>query len=65
MAKKKHYEYRETSNHDNREFGEKARSHRLKPNDRWRYNPNEVYKSLDQDDDYGDYDDNEEYANWK
>lgn len=62
MAKKKHYEYRETSSYENREFSEKARSHKLKPNDRWRYNPKEVYNSLDEDE---DYDDNEEYTNWK
>lgn len=67
MAKKKHYEYRETSE-DNREFGgEKVRSHRLKPNDRWRYNPNQIHNSLDGDEDGDeDYDDEEFFSEkWK
>lgn len=59
MAKKKHYEYRETYN-ERREFGDREKSHKLKPNDRWRYNPKEIYNSVEED---GDYDEYEERRN--
>lgn len=60
MAKKKFYEYRESTSTQWRENTEKAKTHKLKPNDRWRYNPREIYDSLDEED---EYDDEENYEN--
>jgi hypothetical protein len=54
MAKKKHYEYNESSSYDYVER-DKARHHKMKPNDRWRYNPAEVLDGEDGD----DYDEDE------
>jgi hypothetical protein len=36
MSKKKRYEYRERSREDDFGFREKRKSHKMKPNDRWR-----------------------------
>lgn len=59
MAKKKFYEYRENNNSQWRENSEKVKTHKLKPNDRWRYNPKEIYESLDEEeDDYDEYEEN-------
>lgn len=36
MSKKKRYEYRERNREDDFGFREKRKSHKMKPNDRWR-----------------------------
>jgi hypothetical protein len=54
MSKKKHYEYRERRDYDYMERSDKAKAHKLKPNDRWRYNPKELVNE-EADDDYQDY----------
>ena len=56
MSKKKRYEYRERSQEDDFGFREKKKSHKMKPNDRWRKTD---FQSLNYTDD-----DNNEQEEW-
>ena len=60
MAKKKSYEWRDTSYSRGDSDGLKQR--RLKEESRWKFNPNQDYTSGNDDEDEDLFDDEEEYS---